>query len=336
MNPFYFLVKYLMRFCLRVYFRRIRIEGSKNIPKDVPLLVTPNHQNALLDALIVGAFFPRNVYFLTRQDVFNSWTKPILKALKMMPVYRIRDGYSQLKNNDGIFQACFDLFSKNKPVLIFPEGNHGEHHYLRPLTKGAARLALQSEEASDKSLMILPIGINYFDHKAARSSIFLVYGEPIAVSDYRKLYQTNQAMALKELRESMTAGMRETLVIPEDSEGYMQQKGMVFREVNSGLTFEALKDLAATGRTEGKPGRKKRGRIAKWLNPIPFLAIRSLLSNLNDVVFTSTIKFSVGLIAFPLWWLFVFLLSSWLFGTQIGALFVVCMVLGLFYSYQEW
>lgn len=333
MNIFYFSLKILIRFSLRIYFRNVKIEGAENVPKNVPLLITPNHQNALMDALVVGAFFPRNIYFLARQDVFNSWSKPILKALKMMPVYRIRDGYSQLKNNDGIFNACFDLFSTNKSVLIFPEGNHGEHHYLRPLTKGAARMALQSEEAMNKSLMILPVGVNYFDHKRARSTVLTVYGKPIPVSDFSEGYQKNPAIALKDLRKIMTEAMQETLVIPEESTNYEKEKAAIFQEKHSHLNLSQLREI----KIEEDLGIKPTGKrvIARVLNPFPFWMIERKLRSLKDLVFTSTIKFSIGLITFPLWWTIVFVLFSLFFDIYIGGLIVFTMVVGLFYSYQE-
>ena len=336
MNACYFFVKYLIRFALWSYFRKIKIEGVKNIPMDAPLLVTPNHQNALIDALIVGAFFPKSIYFLARQDVFSTWNRSILKALKMMPVYRIRDGYSQLKKNEGIFHVCFDLFSKNRSVLIFPEGNHGEHHYLRPLTKGAARIALQSEAKADKSLMILPVGINYFDHKAARSTVVLVYGKPIAISEYKETYQENKAKGLKQLRDVMTERMRQTLVIPDHSKDYEEDSAFIFQEKHSGLNFKELRALSDSENGTIEYGRKKSKLFASILNPVPFYVIRYVLRGLNDVVFTSTIKFAVGLITFPLWWIFVFVVSDFFFSVEISILLIFTMVFGLFYSYQKW
>jgi len=331
---FYLSLKYLIRYALGVFFRKVKIEGVDNIPKDVPLLIIANHQNALIDALIVGSFFPRSVHFLTRQDVFNPKTERILKALKMMPVYRIRDGYSQLKNNDGVFNACFELFKQNESVLIFPEGNHGEHHYLRPLTKGAARLAFQSDEAGSKSLMVLPVGINYFDHKKARSSLVLVYGKPITVADYREAYKENAAAGLKQLREAMKEGMKSTLVIPDHTDSYEEDKAFVFQEKNGGLGFEELKALAEVKDKTTPPARRNRRIMARVLNPAPFFLISHFLKGLKDIVFTSTTKFAVGLIAFPIWWLLVFSISALLFGTYIGLLVVFTMVTALFYSYQ--
>jgi 1-acyl-sn-glycerol-3-phosphate acyltransferase len=142
---FYFLFQSFLKITLRLYFKKIQIIGLDKFPRNTPIILVPNHQNAMLDPFMVGGLMSFQINYLTRSDVFNRWTKPVLRSLNMIPVYRIRDGYEKLSMNDAIFKACEELFKQKKTVLIFPEGNHGEHHYLRPLTKGAARLALQAQ-----------------------------------------------------------------------------------------------------------------------------------------------------------------------------------------------
>ena len=183
-------------------------------PKNNPLLVTPNHQNAFLDALLVGAFIPRELHFLTRADVFTKRSIPFMKLLNMMPVYRIRDGYSALSRNEAVFDGCRKIFERRESILIFPEGNHGKEYYLRPLTKGAARLALQSQTKLEEPLMILPIGLNYFDHQSANSTVIIRFGKPIVVSDHVDGYEKHQASGLIKMRDTISEGMKNTLLIP--------------------------------------------------------------------------------------------------------------------------
>lgn len=334
MNTFYFVMKRIMRFALKVYYKKIKIEGLANIPSDKPLLIVSNHQNALMDALIVGALNPRNIHFLARQDVFNARTQFILKALKMMPVYRIRDGYASLKKNDAIFEACRALFAQKKSILMFPEGNHGEHHYLRPLTKGAARIALQAQAQSAEDLMILPVGINYFDHFAARTTVLMAFGKPIEVKDYQQLFAENEPKCLAALKEEMALRMKKLLAIPDVSSDYEQRKISVFHPKNSRLSLAQLRDLP-TEATPISPPKKKR-IIAQVLNPLPFFLMKRKLSGLKDVVFTSTVKFAIGFVSFPLWWILVYTLASLVLTPQIAGLLVFSMVLGLFYSYTSW
>ena len=328
---FYTFFKYLMKVTLRMYFRRVRIEGIENVPKDKPLLVTPNHQNAFLDALLVGAYIPITLHILTRADIFNWWSKPLLGLLNMMPIYRIRDGYKKLSQNDAVFETCKSLFKEDKSVLIFAEGNHGEHHYLRPLTKGAARIAIFSQQEMEEDLYVLPVGVNYFHHQKSRSGVVLSFGEPISVRTYEEQYSEIGAKGLLSMRDAISDGMKSTLVIPEETADYEQRKQAIFQEPHLGKSLQELREIPTDTQIVKK---RKKGFLAKILNPIPFLMIRKVVSGAKDIVFHSSLKFATGLVAFPLWWLIVFTLVSILIGTQAALLTVFVMVFGLFYSYS--
>jgi len=328
---FYTFFKYLMKITLRMYFRHVRIEGLENVPKDKPLLVSPNHQNAFLDALLVGAYIPITLNILTRADIFNWWSKPLLGLLNMMPIYRIRDGYKKLSQNDAVFETCKDLFKTNKSVLIFAEGNHGEHHYLRPLTKGAARIAIFSQQEMENELYVLPVGVNYFHHQKSRSGVVLAFGEPISVKEYGKKYTEEGAKGLLAMRDAISDGMKSTLVIPDETPDYEQRKNAIFQEPHVGMSLQELRAVPVTTSIAKK---KKKGLMAKILNPVPFLMIKKVVSGAKDIVFHSSLKFATGLVAFPVWWLLIFTIISLTIGTQIALLTVFVMVLGLFYSYS--
>ena len=88
------------------YFKRIHVHNVENVPKDKPVLLLANHQNALLDALLIATKCGRFSYFLTRAAVFKkSFIGKILKSLQMLPVYRVRDGWSTISNNNAIFES---------------------------------------------------------------------------------------------------------------------------------------------------------------------------------------------------------------------------------------
>ena len=73
------------------YFRKIAIHNLNNVPKDKPVLLLGNHQNALLDALLIATKCGRFAHFLTRAGVFQKpLVSNILKSLQMLPVYRVR------------------------------------------------------------------------------------------------------------------------------------------------------------------------------------------------------------------------------------------------------
>ena len=269
---FYFLFQRFLRITLRRYFKKIEIVGLDKIPKNSPIILVPNHQNAFIDPFMAGSLMPYPIYFLTRADVFNRWTKPILRNLNMIPVYRIRDGYGKLSMNDAIFKACEQLFKEKKCVLIFPEGNHGEHHYLRPLTKGTARLALQAQEAIDEDLKIVPVGINYFDHRNPGAKVVLVYGEGFSVAPYLEKYKESSGTGLLAMRDAISTAMKSTLIIPEKTDDYERLKHTIFQKKNEKLSFEELKAIKTID-PDAKPAKKPSHLIAKILNPIPFYFI---------------------------------------------------------------
>lgn len=322
--------KWLIRLALKLYYKGIQIEGLENIPKSGPVLVSPNHQNAFMDALLVGAFSPLPLFFLARSDIFNWWTRPILRQLRIIPIYRIRDGYSSLSENNKVFKQCHDLFSAGKSVLIFSEGNHGIHSYLRPLTKGSSRLALSYE---GDGLQVLPVGINYFEHTQPQSHVLIAFGRPIGIEDQKKSYQTSTAKALIRFRDQLAESMKQVLVIPEDGKDYEALAKEVFQEKYEGYKLNELRSVTPGGEEQGRIYRKH--YLAKILNPVPFIISYLVISNVKDVVFHTSLKFAIGFLLFPVWWMGMGFLITSLFGFKIGILSMCMMITGLYYSYQR-
>ncbi len=333
MSLIYSFIKVFFRFALKCYFRRIEIVGVENVPKDSPLLITPNHQNAFLDAFLVGAFAPTELHFLTRSDVFKWWSMPVMKLFNMIPVYRIRDGYSRLSKNEAIFKACEEIFARKKSVLMFAEGDHGEHHYLRPITKGAARLALQSQISIEGDIKVLPVGLNYFDHQAACGKVMIVFGEPIPVSEFVPQYKEHNGKGLNTMKDRITEAMKSTLIIPEKTEDYELVRRTVFRRKNEPLSFSKLRNIQPKDQIEITV-KQSHHIFARILNPIPFMVIRKVLAGVDDVVFHSSLKFAIGLIFFPLWWLGVFFAIKLSLEIITALTVVLIMIFTLFASYK--
>ena len=103
------------------YFRRINVHHLENVPKDKPVLLLANHQNALIDALLIALKSGRFAYFLTRAGVFKkAFISKLLKSLQMLPVYRVRDGWNNLTNNNAIFENCTNLLHKGRSCGDLP------------------------------------------------------------------------------------------------------------------------------------------------------------------------------------------------------------------------
>ncbi|MEZ4905061.1 MAG: 1-acyl-sn-glycerol-3-phosphate acyltransferase [Spirosomataceae bacterium] len=106
-NTFYSLLRIYVRFWHNViFYRKVEVKNfPSDLPANTPLLIVTNHQNTLMDALaVVLNVGKRQPYFLTRADLFKKdVVRKLLMSLKMLPVYRLRDGLDEMQQNDEIF-----------------------------------------------------------------------------------------------------------------------------------------------------------------------------------------------------------------------------------------
>jgi len=197
--------------------------NKENIPKDAHLIFTVNHQNALMDAMALASTLEHQPVFMARSDIFK---KPIMARLltiiKILPIYRIRDGYTNLKKNDAVFQKTIDVIKNHNGLVILPEGNHEGLHRLRTLKKGFARIAFQTEEASNFQLnmKIIPVGIDYTNYQNHQSYLFINFGKPISVSDFYKAYKENSVTAIDQLKSSLSDHLKPLMIHIESVEYY--------------------------------------------------------------------------------------------------------------------
>lgn len=182
------------------YFKKLRVHGVENVPKDKPVLFLANHQNALLDALLIAGKCGRFAYFLTRAAVFKkSFISKILKSLQMLPVYRVRDGWSTITNNNAIFETCSDLLFDKEAVVIFPEGSHNLVRRVRPLSKGFTRIVFDTlEKYPNLDLQLVPVGLNFIEATSCPDSTAIFFGKPINANDFVKEKRAEGVVQLKQ------------------------------------------------------------------------------------------------------------------------------------------
>jgi len=149
----------LWLFCHKIYLKNKQLFKTKG-----PLLIIANHPNSFLDALIIGSYYERRVYFLARGDAFkNPIHRFFLESLNMIPVYRLREGKEFLHLNDYAFTRSIDLLSKGFAVLIFIEGICVNSNVLQPFKKGTARILEGVQKLSvDPKIHIAGIAFNQF------------------------------------------------------------------------------------------------------------------------------------------------------------------------------
>ena len=129
-----FYMKYLCAAHNHVYYRNFYIVNRENIPpKGTPTLVIANHQNGMMDAMaILHTMYKdgRQPVFIARGDIFKKdAVARILRFLKILPVYRNRDGgRDDIKKDLAIFNRAARVLKKGGTLVIFPEAGHQQGH----------------------------------------------------------------------------------------------------------------------------------------------------------------------------------------------------------------
>src|SRR4051812_40414883 len=166
----------ILRLIARTFFRRIEIVGWEKVPRG-PVIFAANHPNGLVDPLLLLCFVPRPVSFLAKAPLFHyPLISFFVKRLDSIPVYRKSD--SVPGSNEQTFARARELLARGGSIAIFPEGTTHTDPQLKELKTGAARIALG---AAASELAVVPTGIYYTAKQTFRSSVLVVFGQPIQV-----------------------------------------------------------------------------------------------------------------------------------------------------------
>ncbi len=331
---FYYFIKYVIRGAARIYFRKIKIYGLENIPKRGGILFSPNHQGAFLDPLLIGSTIGKPITSLTRSDVFGGPLQWFMDALKMLPIYRIRNGYANLRKNEAIFQKCRNLLSDEQWIMMFSEAAHHNEYYLQSLSKGSSRLALEAQEQSQIPIYMLPVGINYGHHQKPLCVVHLVFGTPIAVGPYLENF-SERPEAINALRNTLSVAMKKCLWLPDKDEQYFEKKALI-HPANTRLTFENLKKgIECKALFPAKTNKNQQwnlwwSKIFGLPNFLPLFILKKTLGLFEDIVFYSSIKISAGLVLFTLWWVTVTLVLNVFWGWETSLWGFLFCIMSLF------
>jgi 1-acyl-sn-glycerol-3-phosphate acyltransferase len=177
----YRLVRSLAGALLGLFYRRVEIAGAERIPATGPLVVAANHQNALVDPMLLLTTVPRRLRPLAKAPLFRyPLIGPLVRLAGALPVERRQDAGSNPARNEAMLRDATTALAAGGAVLIFPEGVSQAEPRLMPLRSGAARLALGAARAT--AVTLLPVGLVYHEPGSFRTGWALVLvGEPIAL-----------------------------------------------------------------------------------------------------------------------------------------------------------
>lgn len=171
-----------------------RVDHVGDPPADGPVLLLPNHPNALLDPALVMATAGRPIRFLAKSTLFQTPLRPFLRAAGAIPVFRRQDQGVDTSRNSETFAAVDDALGDGEAVCLFPEGISHSSGRLEPLRTGAARMAL-SAVGKGVAVQLVPVGINPDRKTDFRSRMTVIYGRPFAVDAGTSVAQLTEEIA---------------------------------------------------------------------------------------------------------------------------------------------
>ena len=223
-DPFYTFLKYFVDWSVRSSYRKYQVEGLENIPLDGCVIWASNHTNALMDPMVMLSSNSGRKVFVARADIFKkSWARKALSFLRVMPIYRIRDGINAVKHNDEAIEQATGVIMDGVPFVIFPEATHRAKHSLLKLSKGIFHIAESAIEKSKdgKPVYILPIGVEYGDYFRFRNTVLIKFGKPANVTGFLKEHDDEPLpVAMQQMRELLTGKLAEQIVYIPDDEDY--------------------------------------------------------------------------------------------------------------------
>ena len=207
----YGLLRWVTGIALHWFYNDIRITGAERMPMSGPLLIAVNHQNALVDSLIVGWLVPRRITMTAKATLADNPLIAILfRMLHVVPLRRVSD---EVKKQNGLpvdrsrntraFEEIFKLLERNGALLIFPEGKSHNEAGLEPLKTGLARVALQArDECGITGLRILPLGLVFEDKGTPSTAVSAHVGAVIEMDSWRG---TDHTILTREIADRLRA-----------------------------------------------------------------------------------------------------------------------------------
>ncbi len=208
----YSILKPITRMSLNVYFRRIDVMGSENVPKDGPIIFVANHPSALLDPITIATNVDREIHFLAGSNWFGKGLKArfLKNQLNMIPVHR--PWLSKKKvSNEEMFEECYRGLDQNRCIILFPEASTQTVSKIRELKTGAVRIKAGFEEFTNgaKSVPLIPVGLSYSNPHEFQSRVVIKFGKPIEFdpieegADLGEVYRAQTDRVQQELKNAI-------------------------------------------------------------------------------------------------------------------------------------
>ena len=116
---------------------RTRAIDYKNVPKEGPVLLAPNHFSQM-DHFFTGLYLRRQIRFMAKSQLFGP---PVLTYVyKHGGVFPVRRGH----HDEEAFKTVFTILEQGGMPLVYAEGGRSRSRELGEPKAGIGRIALES------------------------------------------------------------------------------------------------------------------------------------------------------------------------------------------------
>ena len=171
----------LARGVVHVFFREVVVTGAERIPPGSPVVFVANHNNSVVDSILLLALPSGCPRLLAKSTLFSHPVMgPLLALAGALPVFRDRDRGANVSRNFETFARCGKLLAAGGRIALFPEGESHNRHGQLPLKSGAARIVLDAEERlGPLGVRVVPVGLRYEAKDRFRSTVWVCVGSAI-------------------------------------------------------------------------------------------------------------------------------------------------------------
>jgi glycerol-3-phosphate O-acyltransferase/dihydroxyacetone phosphate acyltransferase len=287
------LIHFIFGVGIGIFFKKIELFNSENLPKKSGIIFVSNHPNALIDPALLFIALPRKIAFLAKSTLFKM---PVIgylvRTVGALPLYRQQDSGADVSKNQETFAVARELLKKGGAIAIFPEGISHDKPQLQPLKTGASRIALgavsSGKNPSSLDLQIVPVGLYYTNKTTFRSEALLHFGAPFPVLPV-ELGEDGQPPreAVRELTAKIENSLREVTLNAETDAAVAVARiaeevftSVTPHEENLAERLEFLKKFLAEPANETDAKLEK--RLAEYEKNLDRLGIESEFLTLAD------------------------------------------------------
>lgn len=214
-------IQVALRTAVNLFFRRVEVGGTSNVPAKRGGLVVSWHPNGLVDPALILTQCPRPIVFGARHGLFSyPVVGSLLREVGTVPIYRasdMKDTSTDARRaaNRKSLEALAERVACGSLSALFPEGDSHDHSGLQALKTGAARLYYRARQLAPEREppALLLTGLHYDDKQMFRSSALVAFFPPLELPPHLDVTPSGDVDGdeIRALSRELTEHMEQTL-----------------------------------------------------------------------------------------------------------------------------